>query len=118
MPSDVEAQAAMELDGQLWGGRPITVCEAIPPSTSYLQNVPVTATVSGVNGAGTGNFQFIVDGTSYGVPMALSGGAAGLTLNGGGSLPAGTHMAGVTYAGAQAIPTCHSSIPRIRFRFL
>ncbi|HWB12842.1 MAG TPA: DUF4214 domain-containing protein [Pirellulales bacterium] len=64
-----------------------TVSSSAPSGANYGQLVEYTATVTASSGTPTGSVQFQVDGLNQGLPIALSGGQATVTL----ALPAGTH---------------------------
>lgn len=61
----------------------------------YGESVVVTATVSANGATPTGSVQFVVDGTNFGAPVALSGGIASFTTA---TLPAGQHSFTAVYA--------------------
>jgi hypothetical protein len=76
------------------------VLSATPNPSALGQLVTFTATVSSVdpaNGTPTGSVQFIVDGSNFGAPVALSaGGAASVSDS---ALSVGTHTVTATYSG-------------------
>jgi hypothetical protein len=77
----------------------MTVVSSSASSSTFGQGVTFTATVSAVapgSGTPTGTVQFVIDGTNYGSPVALSGGSAvSPTIS---SLAAGNHTVWAVYS--------------------
>lgn len=78
---------------------------AAPEPVVFGQPATFTATVARTNGSSTptGTVQFTVNGSSYGAPVAVSGGTA--SLGGVDDLPAGSHTVGARYSGDANLET-------------
>lgn len=75
---------------------PTTTTIVVTPSIAVIgSNVTFTATVTSGVGTPTGNVQFLVDGSPFGAPVALSSGTAALTTS---SLVLGSHSVSAMYA--------------------
>jgi hypothetical protein len=87
--------------GQTITGKPLssTALSSSANSSVFGQNITFTATVTanGGNVAPTGTVQFVIDGTSYGAPVSLTGGVA--TTSAIGSLSVSTHTIQAIYSG-------------------
>jgi hypothetical protein len=91
--------------GTLSGGQTVnqassttSVSSSLNPST-FGQSVTFTTTVAAVSpGAGSpgGTVQFVIDGSNFGSPVALSGGSASVTTS---TLSGGVHTVSATYSG-------------------
>jgi hypothetical protein len=75
-----------------------TIVSNVPLGSTYGQQVTFTATVAPTSGpvTPTGTIQFLVDGSNFGVPVTLSGGAASLSIA---ALSAGSHIVTAVYSG-------------------
>jgi len=101
--------------GTLAGGQTVnasgttTVVTASPSSTTVFgQPVTFTATVSSSGGTPTGSVQFAIDGTDFGTPVTLGGGAA--TSSATAALAVGNHAITASYTPTGSFSASNGSL--------
>jgi hypothetical protein len=117
--ADKQTDEVFDLYSTPLAGRAATTIglNASSGSAPYGTAATVTATVTSGGGIPTGTVQFQVDGTDFGDPLPLVGGAAGTSTA---SLPAGSHQIRAVYNGDLNFmennalsPLIHDIIPKL-----